>query len=265
MGSMRAFYIAAVAVLLSWPAHSEDKVGIVLMHGKEGLPGQLALLGNALTATGFMVERPEMCWSRRRIYDRAYLDCLRDADAAAEKLKVAGATAIVIAGVGLGGNAALAYGARREGLKAVIALGPAPPIEFLSKRPAIAKSLSEAQGMIAAGRGDRQRMFADVLRDGPFEVETTANIYVSFFGANSPGIMPDNSGKLSAPLLIVSGMADPTQRSIGYVFARAPVNRLNWHVTVTADQRGAVQIARGIVPLWLGLVMNPSPAPPQRN
>jgi esterase/lipase len=247
------------------PASAQDKLGIVLMHGKEGLPGQLALLGNALAAAGFMVERPEMCWSRRRIYDHSYLDCLRDADEAAERLKSGGATGgIVIAGVGLGGNAALAYGARREGLKAVIAMGPAPPIEFLSKRPAIARSLAEAQQMVASGRGNQRAIFADLARDRQFDVETTATIYVTFFAPDAPGIMPDNAAKLKAPLLIVSAVGDTTQRSIPYVFARAPDNRLNWHVTVPGDFRSAVGSARNIIPAWLKLVQDPPRAPPAR-
>jgi esterase/lipase len=260
MGIKRAVCIAFAALLLPWTAAAEDRLGIVLLHVKEGLPGQLAPLGDALSAVGFAVERPEMCWSRRRIYDRTYLDCLHDADDAAEKLKAGGATGIVIAGVGLGGNAALAYGARRQGLKAVIAISPAPPIEFVSKRPAIAKSLGEAQAMIAAGQGGRRAIFADLQRDRSFDVETSAAIYASFFGADSPGIMPDNASRLSAPLLIVSGVADPTQRSVPYVFARAPVNRLNWHVKVSADGRGAAGISRDIIPMWLKLVMNPPPA-----
>ena len=34
---------------------------------------QLAI---ALQGAGYLVEAPEMCWSRRRIYDRPFLDCL---------------------------------------------------------------------------------------------------------------------------------------------------------------------------------------------
>jgi hypothetical protein len=42
-------------------------IGIVLMHGKTGSPttviNQLAI---ALQGAGYLVEAPEMCWSRRR-------------------------------------------------------------------------------------------------------------------------------------------------------------------------------------------------------
>jgi esterase/lipase len=253
---MRVRLVCAALLLLglNLPAAAADRLGIVLMHGKEGLPARMPAFASALSAAGFLVERPEMCWSRRRIYDRPYLDCLTDADAAATKLKSEGATGIVIAGMGLGGQAALAYGARRDDLKGVIALGPAPPIEFLSRRPAIEKSVAEAKAMIAAGRGDEKAIFADALFDRFFEVETTANIYASFLSPDSPGLMPDNAARLKAPLLVVSGMFDPSQRSIPYVFARAPAHALNWHVTVPADQRGSIGAARDVVLAWLRLV-----------
>lgn len=248
---------AATVIGFASVAAADDKLGIVLMHGKEGLPTHLQVLATAMTAAGYAVERPEMCWSRRRIYDQTYLDCLKDADKAVEKLRAQGARAIVVAGMSQGGNAALAYGARREGLKGIVALAPAPPVEFVSRRPEIAKNVVDAQAMIAAGRGDRQATFADVNLRGPFEVATTASIYVSFFGPDAPGIMPDNAARLKAPVLVVSGISDPSQRSIPYVFARAPTNKLNWHVTVAADHRGTPAAAREVVMSWLRLLAAP--------
>jgi esterase/lipase len=256
-GNMRGYFAAIAALIaagLSSVAAADDKLGIVLMHGKEGLPTHLHGLTTALNAAGYLVERPEMCWSRRRIYDQTYLDCLKDTDKAVEQLRAQGATAIVVAGMSQGGNAALAYGARRDGLKGIIALAPAPPVEFVSRRPDIAKSASDAQAMVSAGRGDRQATFTDVNMGRPFEVATTANIYLSFFGPEAPGVMPDNAARLRAPVLIVSGTGDPTQRSIPYVFARAPTHRLNWHVTVAADHRGTPGAGREVVLSWLRML-----------
>ena len=247
----RAILSSLLLVCLSAPAGAGERLGVVFMHGKEGTPAQFERLAASLVEAGMLVERPEMCWSRKRIYDRPYLDCLTDADAAVAKLKAAGATAFVIAGMSLGGNAALAYGARRAGLKGVIALAPAPPIEFVSRQPQIAKSVHAAEAMIAAGRGDQSAVFADINTGRSFEVTTTANIYLSFFGAESPGIMPDNAAHLTAPLLIVSGTQDASQRSVPYVFARAPADRLNRHVSVASDHMGTPAAAGEIVLEWL--------------
>src|SRR5215471_4145456 len=105
-----------------------------------------------------------MCWSAARIYDQTYLECFADIDAAATRLKRHGATAIIVLGMSLGGNAALGFGARRQDLKAIIALAlaPAHAPELLSRRPDIAESIGQAQVAVVAGRGDEKAMFDDV-------------------------------------------------------------------------------------------------------
>src|SRR5262249_19658920 len=105
---------------LTASAHAET-VGVVMMHGKHGTPSQLQQIADTIAEAGFAVERPEMCWSAARIYDRTYLECFADIDAAAARLKARGATTIVVLGMSLGGNAALGFGARRQGLAAIVA------------------------------------------------------------------------------------------------------------------------------------------------
>ena len=52
-------------------------------------------------SAGYLVDTPEMCWSRRRIYDRPFLDCLTEIDSAIGRLKGRGAGTIVSAGSSL--------------------------------------------------------------------------------------------------------------------------------------------------------------------
>ena len=66
-------------------AAAQDRLGIVLLHGKGGLPQQLTPMAGVLSVHGFLTEQPEMCWSRNRIYDRLYTDCLREIEASAER------------------------------------------------------------------------------------------------------------------------------------------------------------------------------------
>jgi len=244
---------------LAAPAAAQSRVGIVLVHGKQGSPQNLQGLADALTAEGYAVDRPEMCWSGRRIYDLPYLDCLRDIDAAAQRLRSAGASSIVIAGMSLGGNATLAYGARRDGLLGIIAMAPAPAIEFVSRRAEIGESVDKARQMIAQGLGELRAVFKDVNVGDSFEVTTTANIYVTFFAPDSPGVMPDNAAKQKTPLLVVSGQFDATQRSVSYVFARAPSHPLNWHVTLHTNHRGTPAAARETVLAWLKVLADSRP------
>ena len=179
-------------------AHGET-IGVVMMHGKHGTPAQLQQLAVIIADAGFLVERPEMCWSAARIYDRTYLECFADIDAAAARLKEHGATAIVVLGMSPGGNAALGFGARRRGLKAVITLAPAHAPEFLSRRPEIAQSIARAQAAAAAGRSDEKATFDDVDLGKIFSVGTTPAIYLSFFGPDSPAVMPDTLDTEHAP------------------------------------------------------------------
>lgn len=228
-----------------------ETIGVVMMHGKHGTPAQFEQLAAAVSAAGFPVERPEMCWSATRIYDRSYLECLTDADAAAARLKARGATVIVILGMSLGGNGALGYGARRPGLKGVIALAPASDPDRLRERPPIAQSLAEAQALIAAGKGDDRTTFNDLNNGRAFTVTTTPKIYMSFFGKGTPGEMPANAARLTAPLLVVSGTNNSTQRDTGAIFARAPHDPRNAHVMVNSDHISTPNAATAAVVAWL--------------
>ena len=60
-----------VAAFLTARGAVADTTGIVLMHGLQGSPNQVIdSLATALQGAGYLVETPEMCWSRRRIFDR---------------------------------------------------------------------------------------------------------------------------------------------------------------------------------------------------
>ena len=242
--------LLATCLVFAAPVRAET-IGVVMMHGKTGTPAQFDGLAAAVEAAGFPVERPQMCWTRSRIYDRTYLDCLADADAAAARLKARGATGIVILGMSFGGNAALGYGARRPGLKGVIALAPASNPDQLRDRPPIARGLAEAQALIAAGKGDERRTFTDLNNGSQIEVTATPKIFVSFFGKDTPGEFSANAARLTAPLLIVSGSADPTQRGIDAVYAHAPHDPHNAHVTVNSDHIGTPNAATAAVVAWL--------------
>ncbi len=226
-------------------------IGVVMLHGKHGTPAQLQQLDAAVTEAGFIAERPEMCWSRDRIYDRTYLECFADVDAAAARLKARGASSIVILGMSLGGNGALGYGAHHSGLKGVIALAPAAEPDLLRRRPNVAQSVAQAQALVTAGKGDGKQSFTDLNNGNEFTVTTTPAIFLSFLGKDSPAAMPANAAHLTAPLLMVSGNADPSQRDADDIFTRAPRDPHNSHVIVQSDHIGTPAAATATVVAWL--------------
>jgi hypothetical protein len=134
-------------------------------------------------------------------------------------------------------------------------MAPAPAMEFVGRRPDIAESLAKARQMIAGGQGEVRTTFNEINTGRTFEVTTTPGIYMTFLSPESPGVMPDNAARQKAPLLIVSGQFDSTQRSVGYVFARTPAHPLNWHVTVHANHRGTPSAGRDAILAWLKLVV----------
>src|SRR5690242_4523838 len=101
------------------------------------MPGAMvtARFEAALKAAGYLVQAPEMCWSRNRIYDARFPDCLRDIDAAIARLRAADARRIVVAGQSEGGNAALTYAASHPDLAGVIAMAPAGNPAMLARNP----------------------------------------------------------------------------------------------------------------------------------
>jgi pimeloyl-ACP methyl ester carboxylesterase len=244
------FAIALAGNAAIWPAIASDRVGLVLLHGKQSAPEQHGALAEAAAAAGYLVDQPEMCWSHRRIYDRPYLDCLRDIHDAVVRLKANGATAIVVAGHGLGANGALAYGATNRDLKGIVALAPSHRPGRLATRPQIAKSLATARQLVAADRGNAAAAFADFNGAVAIMVTATPTAYLSFFAPDSPAVMPANAARLTAPLLYVVATDDPLHRR-EEIFVKAPPHPLNRYVTVRAGHLATSAAARDIVIAWL--------------
>src|SRR5690606_19688598 len=123
----RMSLLALVAVLgLGQPAMAQPAkgtgIGIVWMHGKWGNPGKYTTFVQRLRSAEMIVESPEMPWSGRRKYAKSYEGAMTEIDAAVARLKAKGATRIIVGGHSMGANAALGYGARREGLTALLLL-----------------------------------------------------------------------------------------------------------------------------------------------
>ena len=243
-----ALVVIATAIL---PAAAFERIGIVLLHGKTGMPSQFTVLAADLQDLGFPVETPEMCWSARRIYDRSFTDCMKDVDAAIDRLKADGITRIVVAGHSLGGIGALGYGATHDGLAGIIALAPDGDPTAWGRIPTIAKSLKTARAAVAAGNGDTVATYRDVVLGRAYPVEATAADFISFFGPDSPGALSRTLPALKAPLLWVAGTRDSGQRNAKALFARVPNSPLNRFVNVKAGHMGTPAAAFDAMYKWL--------------
>jgi pimeloyl-ACP methyl ester carboxylesterase len=262
----RAALAVAALIALAGPGAAQDKGGVVFLHGKLAMPNQpatAALIG-ALGEAGYAVETPEMCWSARRRYDRAYLDCLAEIDDAIARDRARGAARIVLGGLDLGANAAIGYAARHDGIAAILALSPSHSPERLAGEPAIEASLATARAMAERGALDGTAEFADLrlgAREPELAIRVSARIYLSWFAPDSPSLMPLAMPRVAAPILWLCASDDPNQHGIDYAYSRAPKNPLNRYVTLDSDQIQLPLLGIDEVLAWLKEVRKASDAP----
>ena len=140
------------------------------------------------------------------------------------------------------------------GIQQDFTLAPAHAPELFRRRAEIAESVAKAQAAVAAGTSNEKTTFDDINLGTIFQVTTTPAIYLSFFGPESPAVMPENAAHLTAPLLMVSGSDDPTQRNADSIFARVPFDPRNKHMMVEADHLGTPAASAVAVLSWLQML-----------
>jgi pimeloyl-ACP methyl ester carboxylesterase len=254
---MKRFAILLMCFAIWAPGSAfADRIGVVLLHGKQGFSGQrpFAYLVQQLQNAGFMVDQPDMCWSRTRIYDRTLPDCMADIDTSIARLKNSGATSIVVAGHSLGGVGAIYYGSTHDGLKGIVAMAPAPG-PGIGRQPEIIASLKDAHDLMAAGQGDVARTFTDYNTNssgsGPIEVRATPAIFLSFLDMSGPANLVGDAAKLKAPVLWISGTRDPSQMPRTIAFDKVPANPLNRYAQIDSAHMDTPDKAANQVVDWL--------------
>jgi dienelactone hydrolase len=234
---------------------AEPVTGVVLLHGKGGLPSipELTDISTKFRKAGFIVAVPEMPYSRDRGYDKTYDDAMTEIDKAVDGLKAAGASRIVIAGMSLGANVALSYGATRK-VDAIAALAPGHRPEAKAAMEQFASSVEKARRMIEEGKGDKLAVFDDSNQGKVLIARTTAAIYLSWFDPEGKAVMRRSAAELrpGTALLWVIGTRDPLfAGGSAYAFDRAPGQPHNAYVVIEADHAGTPAKAADRVVEWI--------------
>jgi len=235
-------------------AQSLAGTGVVLMHGKTGLPGSLLTdLAAALRKEGAIVVTPEMPWSRKRIYDASYDQALAQIGALAADLRKRGATKIVIAGQSLGANAAIGYGVRHGDIAAVVAIAPGhnPAAPGFVKHSAA--SVQTARKLVAAGQGDTVQNFVDFNQGQELTVRASAKIYLSYLDPNGPAVMGRNAAAMKPiPFLLAVGRQDPLYGRVRQlIYVPAAKNPKSKFVEVGGGHKDTGRLAVGQIVSWL--------------
>jgi pimeloyl-ACP methyl ester carboxylesterase len=242
-----------LAVLPFVSSNAGSDIGVVVLHGKQGAPGDrtIAPLIRELMLAGYAVRAPQMCWSGNRIYDATFPGCLRDIDTAVAAVRAGGARRIVVAGQSLGALAALVYSAQHLDLAGVIALAPAGTPSRLARNPRVAQSIARARQMLAAGQGEQRTNFDDVNAGVNFTVYTTPAIFLSFMDPSGPADFVASLPQIRVPVIWVAGTQDPSQDQAQALFGRLPANPLSRFIQVTSTHLGTPQAGASSVLDWL--------------
>ena len=217
--------IAALATMLgvgaSLPATQRapaDRLGVILLHGKLGTPGDrkagLAAIARDLEADGHLAAVPSMPWNDKD-WEHVALDvpgALAMVDDIAAGLRSRGASRIVIVGHSQGANVALAYAVTRGPVAGLVMAAPGHRPEALARKdPATRAAIEEARTMVAAGHGAQRFVGPDGLQGANLTLRTTAAAYVSWMDPQGLASMEVQAPRLpsSIPLLMVISPRDP--------------------------------------------------------
>lgn len=241
------------------PAHANDEIGIILMHGKGGTSkprSPIGKLASALESNGFKVLAPDMPWSRSRIWDKSYEDAMKEIDSYVKELRDSGAKKIIVGGHSIGANAAIGYGARRDGLAGILAIAPGHIPEIGGFQNRMEHDYKRAKKMVDEDKGRERTDFKDFNQGKLSEVNATAQDYLSWYSPDGPAVMPKNAAALkpNTPLMWVIGEKDVMLRNgrdESYAFSRAPSNPKNQYVVVKGGHKVTPQKGEDEIISWL--------------
>lgn len=228
--------------------------GIVLLHGKQSRPNDVADIASSLRSAGYAVAVPEMAWSQRREYDVPYPQALEEVAAAAQSL---GAAHLVVGGHSLGANAALAYVASGHAADAVFALSPGHVPEGPGFRRETGEGVRKAREMVARGEGGEKAWFPDANQGRTREVRTTAAAYLSYFDPRGLGSMGQSARSFPKPIPLFMAVGS-SEGILPYardgIFGAAPKTDKSLFVEVPGDHFGAPRNAVPQLLQWLAAV-----------
>jgi pimeloyl-ACP methyl ester carboxylesterase len=249
------FFILIVIFTVAPVCGAGAKIGIVLLHGKNGSPATPSVLqlADRLKFEGFIVISPDMPYSKARQYDKSYEDTMGEVDEAVAELKKLGANKIFIAGHSLGANVALYYATKRT-VDGVLAIAPghrpeSPPSQNLFK-----DSIERANALIKEGKGEELVWFQDSNQGVNYKVKVAPKIYLSWFDPKGHAVMPKNAKALKpgTPLFLAIGTGDRLyEKGPAYIFDRVPANINNKYCVVHSDHLDTPKDAAEEIVTWL--------------
>lgn len=244
IASLALLLLLAVDTATGLRAEAQEKLGIILMHGKgsaardnhSGLP----VIASQLEGQGHKVLLPSMPWGAggwenisvtvEQVYDML--------DGYAAQLRSQGMRRIVVGGHSLGANIALSYAVHRGNVAGVVMAGPGHSPGGTYRTDAGKKSIEHAAELVRSGKGSEWMVGIDSNQGTNLRISTTAAVYLSWLNPRGLASMDRQAPKLPAsiPLLLVVGEKDPAfGRAKTAYYDPAAKNPYSKYVVVGAD------------------------------
>lgn len=254
----KLIFVAGVvaAFVLGTPplAHAEGKTGVVLMHGKDGTAKPQSPIGELIEflGTNFLVDAPDMPWSRSNGLNKTLEESFKEIDLAVDRLKNAGASKIVVGGHSMGAAAALAYATQRSDLAGVLMIAAGHRPDLWARKNMSA--LENAKALSSSGSPKDRVDINDKDQGKLFTRSVAADIAVSWFDPDGLVVMQNSAGMLKAgtPVLFIIGEQDflrPTGESL--IFNKFPAHPKSAFVVVSGGHKQTPGIGKSEIADWL--------------
>jgi len=248
------------AVPLSVMAQSEP-IGIVIMHGKGGLPSRhVADLARTLESRDYVVANLEMPWSGNRNYDVNVSRAEEEVEAALASLRGKGAKKVFVSGHSLGGLFAL-HIAGRLSVDGVIAIAPGGSVSSPLYREKLGRSVARAVQLVAEGKGNESARLEDFEpSSGTYPVVAVPAAYVTWFDPEGAMNMPRGARAANpqVPILWIVPKRDypGLLKTTPAVFRALPANPLTRFYEPDSDHFGAPSASADEIVRWTKEVAN---------
>ena len=213
---MKHIYTLLIVLIMALSSVSAEqivpsKIGIVVMHGKGGMPTKHVLeLATSLEAKGYLVANIEMPWSKNRDYNVDVETAYKELESALNGLKSKGAQKLFVAGHSQGGLFALSAGGRVM-CDGIIAIAPGGNVGAQFYKEKVAESINEARKLIEQGKGNEKTTLFDFESSkGKYAITTTPSAYLSWFDPDGAMNQEQASKKINPniPILFIAPTND---------------------------------------------------------
>lgn len=256
---MASALACACTLALTWASSSAwaqpATCGVVLMHGKWGMP-QSPYLKTVVQklAPHCSVKLLEMPWSRNRLYDRPYADALAQIRQAVAEFRQSGVQWVAVGGQSFGANAALAYMAQVGDANALLPLAPGHVPEYFYQVPEVRRSVDAARQLVEAGQSETLVEMTDINQGQRRPVKVTAASLWSYFNPQGWGHMALSAQTFIKPVPVfwAIGTLDPLHGPASEnIYKKLPTHPDSRYLVVQANHATTPEVASDDLLSWV--------------